>query len=50
MHAIRPFPPDQVDATSAALGVPRHFARALRAGEARLAHQVGVPVAAGAAP
>ena len=56
MHAIRPFPPDRVGTASlAVLGVPRHLARdvpdeAPRAGEARLAHQVGVPVAAGAAP
>ena len=55
MHAVRPFPPDQVDAASAVLGVPRHLARdvpdeAPRAGEARLAHQDGVPVATGAAP
>ena len=55
MHAVRPFPPDRVGAASAVLGVPRHLARdvpdeAPRAGEARLAHQDGVPVAAGAAP
>ena len=53
MHAVRPFPPDRVGAASAVLGVPRHLARddeAPRAGEARLAHQDGVPVVAGAAP
>jgi hypothetical protein len=55
MHAVRPFPPDQVDAASlAVLGVPRHLARdvpdeAPRAGGVRLAHQDGVPVATGAA-
>ena len=55
MHAVRPFPPDRVGAASAVLGVPRHLARdvpdeAPRAGEARLAHQVGVLVVAGGAP